>query len=270
MLSTIWNAIIFDPIMNAILILYSLFGNNIGWAIIVLTVVLKLLLFPFTKSQLESSRKIKTIQPQLEKLNKKYKKNPKKLQEEQLKLYRKIGYNPLGCFSSILIPLPIMIAIYQAVRLFSTGEVTGIYQFVKDMLGANGSIDIDTYFYVLDLSKSYLPVAKESGYLSLVALPFLILVILTGVFQYISVKVSSKQQERDSKVGSASGRKKKSKDSQEDMAASMSKSMSVTFPLMTTIVALNMPSGVTLYWVVQSLITVMTNLLYNNLKNKRE
>jgi YidC/Oxa1 family membrane protein insertase len=256
--------------MNAILILYTFFGNNIGWAIIVLTIILKLLLFPFTRSQLESSRKIKVIQPQLEKLQKKYKKNPKKLQEEQLKLYRKVGYNPLGCFTSILIPLPILIAIYQAVKLFSAGEVTGIYQFVRDLLGANGSININTYFYFLDLSKAYLPVAKDFGYISLEAFPYLILVVLTGLSQYLSVKISSKQQEVDSKVGSGSGGRNKKKSSEDDMAASMAKSMSLTFPMMTTMVALSMPSGVALYWVVQSLITVSTHLVYNKLKNRKK
>jgi len=244
--------------MNALLVLYSVFGRSLGWAVTVLTIVLKICLYPFTKSQLEASRKIKIIQPQLEKLQKKYKRNPKKLQEEQLKLYKKVGYNPLGCFASVLLPLPILLAIYQAIRIFSSGEVTGIYQVVKDMLGTNGEIDINTYFYVLDLSESYLPVAQEIGYFALKSIPYLFLVVLTGLAQYLSVKVSS--------LNTSDKGKKKSEN--EEMAASMSKSMSLTFPLMTTLVAMSMPAGVTLYWVVQSFVTVATYLIYNKLNNK--
>ncbi|MFH1547015.1 MAG: YidC/Oxa1 family membrane protein insertase [bacterium] len=252
--------------MNAILVLYSFFGDNLGWAIIVLTIILKLVLYPFTKSQLASSQKIKDIQPQLKKLQKKYKRNPKKLQEEQLKLYKRVGYNPLGCFFSVLLPLPILIAIYQAVSTFTGGEVTGIYQFVKDLLDANGDIKINTIFYFMDLSKAYLPVAQEVGYLKLETLPYLLLVVLTGVSQYISVKVTSaqtqvKEEQKLSKGGKAP---------EEDMAASMSKSMSYTFPLLTTFVALSMPSGVALYWVVQSFITVITQLVYNKISRKEK
>lgn len=266
MFAWIWNTLIFDPVMNSILVLYSFLGDNLGWAIIVLTILLKVVMFPLTKGQLESTKKMKIIQPQLEKLSKKYKRNPKKLQEEQLKLYKKVGYNPLGCFASVILPLPILLAIYQAIRLFTNGEVSGIYEFVKNMIGANGSIDINTYFYFFDLSKAYVPVAQEVGYFSLKTLPYLFLVILTGVSQYLSVKITSARKESSIKKSA----KSKEKSSQEDIAESMSKSMSLTFPLLTVVIALSIPSGVALYWVVQSFVTILSQLAYNKISSKEK
>lgn len=260
MLAFVWNTLIFGPVVNTLLLLYSLFGRNLGWAIIVLTVILKILLYPLTKKQMESSQKIKVIQPQLEKIQKKYKRNPKKIQEEQLKLYKKVGYNPLGCLFSVILPLPILIAIYQAIMVFSSGEITGIYQFVKDIIGLDGKVDIKTYFYVMDLSKSYLPIAKEIGYVALKSIPYLLLAVLTGISQYYSVKLAA--------VTKRDKRKKKSE--QEEMAESMSKSMSFTFPIMTTLIALSMPAAVSLYWVVQSWLTVVLQFGYNKMSQKKD
>lgn len=252
--------------MNGLLILYSFFGDNLGWAVIVLTIVLKVLLFPFTKSQLDSSRKLKILQPQLEKLQKKYKRNPKKLQEEQVKLYKKVGYNPLGCFFSILLPFPILLAIYQAIKAFSGGEIVGIYDWVKDLVGANGDLTISTNFYgLLDLSQSYTPLTEEYGYVSWKTLPYLLIALLTGVSQYFSVKASSSLRGTDKKKG-----KKKKKNEQEEMAESMTKSMTYTFPIMTSIIALSMPTAVAFYWIIQSGLNVAMQVLYNKVSKDKK
>ena len=189
MISAIWNTVFYEPILNSLLLFYSLFGENLGFAIIMLTVILRAILFPFMKSQYESSMKLRELQPQLEKVKKKYERNPQKVQEEQLKLYRKVGYNPLGCLFSSLIPLPFMLAIYQTIRNFSSGDsITGVYEYIANLVGMNGNIVIDTNFFGLDLSLSYLPLAREHGYLALWILPYLVIAILVGVSQYYSVK----------------------------------------------------------------------------------
>lgn len=269
MLANIWNTVIFYPIMNGLLVLYSLFGNNLGWAIIALTALLKLVLFPFTRSQLDSSKKLKIIQPRLEKIQKKYKRNPQKLQEEQVKLYKEVGYNPLGCFFSIILPFPILLAIYQAIRIFSNGEIVGIYQFVKDILGANGGIDINTDFYgLLDLSQSYLPLTAEHGYLSLKTFPYLVIALLTGLSQYFSVKYSSTLREVEPKESKSKKGKKEKKTEAETMTESMTKSMSYTFPIMTSIVAMSMPTAVAIYWIIQSGFNVAMQVLYNKVSKE--
>jgi YidC/Oxa1 family membrane protein insertase len=277
MIGTIWNTVFYEPILNSLLFFYSLFGENLGFAIIMLTVILRAILFPFMKSQYESSMKLRELQPQLEKIKKKYDRNPKKAQEEQLKLYKKVGYNPLGCLFSSIIPLPFMFAIYQTIRNFSSGEaITGVYEFVANILGMNGNIVIDTNFFGLDLSLSYLPLAREHGYIAFWILPYLIIALLVGVSQYYSVKFNQglmgvgqdKKKEEEKKK-----KDKKKKDGEHDMPdmmQDMGKSMQFTFPAMTSFIALSLPSAVSLYWILQSWVPVGMYQLYTKLKENRE
>lgn len=265
------------PVMNGLLILYTAFGNNLGWAIVFLTVVLRLLLFPLTRSQLDSSRKLKRIQPELEKIKKKYSRNPQKVQEEQLKLYKKVGYNPLGCFLSVVIPYPFLIAIYQAIRAFSSGEVEGVYGFVADLLGVSGAIAINNRFLFWDLSKSYLPLAKDHGYMTPWVLAYLALALVTGLSQYFSVKMNAQAMgtggDESKKKKKENESKKKKKDSGElDMSSMMSemgKSMSFTMPMMTAFIALSAPAAVALYWIIQAWVMVGVHLAYTKFKSKK-
>lgn len=259
--------------MNGLLILYSVFGNNLGWAIIFLTVVLRLILFPMTKSQLDSSRKLKTIQPELEKIKKKYSRNPQKVQEEQLKLYKKVGYNPLGCFLSVVIPYPVLVAIYQAIRAFSDNNVEGAYGFVKNLLGVSGAVIINNNFLFWDLSKSYLPLAKEHGYFEWWILAYLFLALMTGLSQYFSVKVNAKFMGTGDSASKKKKEKKKKKDSEEldmsSMMGEMGKSMTFTMPMMTVFIALSAPAAVALYWIIQSWVMVGVQLAYTKFKSKK-
>lgn len=278
MLGAIWNTLFYQPILNLLLGLYGLFGNNLGWAIIVLTIIIRGLLFPFMKKQYESSAKLRQLQPQLAKIQKKYKRNPQKVQEEQLKLYRNVGYNPLGCLVSTLLPFPVLIAIYQTIRLFSSGEeITGVYVFIENFLGMNGNITIDPSFFGLDLSLSYLPLAQEHGYFVLWVLPYLILALLTGLSQYFSVQFNQKlmgadiAEEKKKKEEEKNKAKKKKDDSQPNMSevmGDMSKSMKYTFPAMSVFIAISLPAAVSLYWILQSWIPVILYQAYNKFNTR--
>lgn len=267
--------------MNGILLMYGILGSNLGLAIIAVTFLMRVALFPFMKSQLDSTMKLRKIQPQLEKIREKYSRNPQKMQEEQLKLYKKVGYNPLGCLMSVVLPYPLLVAIYQAIQAFSGDKVTGIYPFVMDFLGINGDLKINTHFLLWDLSKSYLPLAKEAGghfedYLGWGVLAYLVLALLTGVSQYFSVKINSKLSGADKARKEADEKKKKNKKKKKDdtpdmssMMGDMGKSMAFTFPLMTTFIALSAPAAVAIYWIVQSWVMVGIQTLYFSIKNKK-
>ena len=274
MIGAIWTTVFYQPILNALLFFYALFGENLGFAIIMVTVILRAILFPFMKSQYESSRKLRELQPQLKKIQDKYKRNPQKAQEEQMKLYKKVGYNPLGCLFSMVIPFPFLIAIYQVIRAFSSGgDITGVYDFVANFVGMNGEIVIDTGFFGLDLSLSYLPLAREHGYLTLWILPYLVIAILVGLSQYFSLQFNQglmgvDQDDKEKEKKKKEKDKKKKKPEEPDptaMLGDMSKSMKFTFPAMTTFIALSLPSAVSLYWILQSWVPVLMYLLYNKL-----
>jgi len=113
--SQLWNTLIFEPMLNVLLFLYSLLGQNFGLSIIVFTVLVRVLTLPINLKQMRSAKASQALQPQLQELQKKYKNDREKLAEEQMKLYREAGVNPLGCLVPTLIQLPIWIGLYQSI-----------------------------------------------------------------------------------------------------------------------------------------------------------
>ena len=121
-LGLLFHLLLVDPMTNVLVAVARVFGGNFGIAIIVFTLVMKLVTWPLTASQYKQSRTMQAIQPQMQELQKKYKgKDPKKLQQETMALYREAGVNPLGCIIPMLVQFPIWIALYQVINL-SLGE----------------------------------------------------------------------------------------------------------------------------------------------------
>lgn len=113
----IWDSFILNPLINALLILYQVLGGSFGLAIIVFTILIRLVTYPLTYSSQKSMRKMQEVQQSPEWLNlkKKYAKEPKKIQEEQMKLLQTSGANPMGGCLPTLLQFPIMIGLYQAI-----------------------------------------------------------------------------------------------------------------------------------------------------------
>ena len=113
---------IFTVILNLIYSGLEKFGiGNYGWAIIILTVIIKSLLYPLTKKQIESMRGMQEIAPKLKKLQEKHKDNPQLLQQKMLQLYQEAGVNPLAGCLPMLIQMPILMALYYTFFSFDYG-----------------------------------------------------------------------------------------------------------------------------------------------------
>ncbi|NMA54714.1 MAG: membrane protein insertase YidC [Firmicutes bacterium] len=143
-----------DALFWVLEFLYGYF-KNYGWAIIVLTILIRMLLWPLTQRQTKSMLAMKEIQPKLQELQKKYKNQPEKLNKEMMALYREHGVSPLGGCLPMLIQLPIIIALFNILRT---------YPYPVDSAG---------FLWISDLGQ------KD---------PLYILPILTVVTQYISQK----------------------------------------------------------------------------------
>src|SRR4030043_352045 len=111
----VWNLIIANPVLNVLIALSHILGGSFGLAIIALTIIVRLITWPLTKRQLNSTKALQEMQPKIQELQKKYGKNQQKLQQEMMKLYKEAGINPLGCLWPMLIQLPIWIALYQSI-----------------------------------------------------------------------------------------------------------------------------------------------------------
>jgi YidC/Oxa1 family membrane protein insertase len=152
----LWNTLLFYPFLNILFLLYKIFGSNIGLAVIALTILVRILLGPALKKQVAMTKKMGMLKPRLEELKKKYGKNPEKLSQEQLKLYKEVGYNPLGCFATMLPQFIILFAIIQAIPALTSSNLTGLYPFVKDFVtGGSATFTVNTMFLGVDLSKSF-------------------------------------------------------------------------------------------------------------------
>lgn len=245
------------------LVFYHICGDNLGFAIIFIAVITRFVMIPLMRRQTEMTRKMAGLKPQLDELQKQYKNNPKKLSEEQTKLYKKVGYNPLGClvtFIPQLVVLSVLIVVIRNVTNSATiGNLTGVYSFIRNWFGS-ADYAINTQFLGFNLTKTYsfnLLIA-DLAKLSIDAFKYLALYVLVGVSQWAATIFTQKIQNplvpsKDEK------KKKKSGDSvsPEVLQGQMMKSMNLILPFSTIFIVVSAPSALSVYWIVQSLMLVV-------------
>ena len=242
-----WDAIIIDPMTNALMLLYDFLGNNFVLAIAVFTILIRLITLPLNLRQQKSSLRMQEMQPQIQSIQKKYKENPQKMNEE----FKKIGYNPAdsltGCLP-LLIQFPVLIGLYRAiiVLLGSTPqalfELTDrIYDFVDQLVGVSTALPIPNKFLWLNLAQPD---------------PLYILPVLVFATMFISQKFMTPAKQKEDKS------KKKQPDS--NPMAGMTQSMQYTMPLMFGFFSLSFPSGLSIYFILSNLIGIGQGYITKN------
>lgn len=234
MIGEIFNIILLRPILNLLLLLYDGLGNNFALAIMALTVILRLVTQPLMGSSLKQSKKMAELQPQLKELEKKYAKDKQKLQQEQMRLYKEHGINPLGGCLPMLLQFPIWIALYQAImqalgttplqmlalskHIYSWGPFAGLSQLVP----------LASKFLWLDLGK------PDPTHIVLPAL-----VVLTQWIQQKMMSPATKPEDANSPQ------------------AQMGQSMQMMMPLMFGFFTMYYASGLALYFIISSLVGIV-------------
>ncbi|MFA5622617.1 MAG: YidC/Oxa1 family membrane protein insertase [Candidatus Dojkabacteria bacterium] len=253
MLSTIWNTLLFNPVLNGLIILYHYLGDNLGLAILAVAVIVRLFLTPLVKKQTEMTKKMSGLKPELEKIQKKYANNKEKLSQEQMKLYKRVGYNPLGCVGTMIPQLIILSALIGVIRAVTASDLDGLYTWVRELVGISNGYVINPNFLFWDLTKSYNGMSAEFGRFAVESLPYIALALLVGVVQYLTTTFTQKMQN----LTPEPTKKGKSSASTPDMQAQMQKSMMYMFPLMTIFFTISMPAALGWYWMVQSFMLVI-------------
>lgn len=232
----VFRTFITKPFLNFLVFVASLTpGYNLGVAIIVLTLVVKLLLFWPTQRALESQKKMQMLQPKLEALKKQYPDDPKKQQEETMKLWKEHGINPFGACLPTLIQLPILIGLFYVIRDGSHLEVSKhlMYSFYQHLTWSFG-----TQFLWWDLLKP----------------DWMVFPALLFVLQFIQMKMAFAIQKRKSaKEGTQAPQ---SQDMQQ-------KIMLYMFPIMIAVFAVQFPAAVSLYWGVSTLFAIGQQAIVN-------
>jgi YidC/Oxa1 family membrane protein insertase len=200
-------------LLDVLKILFSLL-HNWGLAIIVLTFIVSILLYPLTRKSFKSMKEIQLIQPKIEKLRLEYKDNTQKFNKEVMELYRKHKVNPFGGCLPILLQMPIFIALYQ------------VFMRSIELRGAK-------FFWINDLS---LPDRAPLPF----SLPFIgnrlnILPLLMVGLMFLQQKVTLAKQTMPGKE-------------------EQQRAMAVLMPLLFGFIFYNLPSGLVLYWLTQTLL----------------
>jgi len=226
MLTSLFNEILYRPLFNALVYLYNIIpGNDFGLAIILLTLLIIIILSPLSYKMIKSRQELSELQPKIKEIQNKYKGKKEEQTRELMKLYKEHKVNPLsGCFP-ILIQFPILIALYRVLlNVLQPESLSALYSFVKN------PIFIDPLFFgIVDLS---------------IASP--ILAVLAGASQFIYTKVSMKY--------SAPAPQPTIKKGGLDIQKTMGKQMTFIAPVMILIFGLRLPAGLTLYWLMYSLL----------------
>lgn len=235
-MSQIWNLLILDPMINLLLWIYSLIGN-FGVAIIIFTILIKLVTYPLTAKQLKSSQAMAELQKSSEwqEIQKKYKDNREKLAQEQMRIYQEKGISPFGSCLPLLIQFPVIIGLYQAViRALSVTPVQ--------------MLDLSKHVYPITNVASLIPINKDFLWMDLTqperlvlfGIPIPLLTILVVITTYLQQKMMAMPT-----TGS------------NDQSAQMTKMMNLYMPFLMGWIAYTLNAGLALYFVVTNLVTII-------------
>lgn len=266
----IFETIVVQPIFNLLMGLYSIIpGGDFGVSLIIFTILVRLLLWPLVKKQLHQAKAMRKLQPELARIKKESNGNKQLESVQMMELYKKFEINPFSSIGVLFIQLPIYIALYQVIRIF-TNQRDQIAKFTYDFMKNIGPIkeliahpeSLNTHLFgIVDLTKQ----AISSNPSLSINIILLILAIAAAVTQYIMSKQTSPQQKTDKRLRdimteAADGKQT----SQSEMNAVMMNKMVKFLPFMMFFVMIYMPGALVLYYTVSNLAAVLQQQMIIN------
>lgn len=274
--------------------LYNIF-NNYGIAIIVFSVILRIILIPVTISQQKSIKKNEKMQEKMKEIQRKYKNNPEKLNQETIDLYKREKLNPFsGCLSSIL-QIIIILSVFWLVskpltymKKVDTNIINGYVEEIKNEEGkasaypeiqviqkkasTDENVNINMEFLGLDLSK--VPNQNMSD------ITVYIIPVLYIITSFVSIKITNGKKKNKNKVLQIEektsenkenvGDKKDEADESLEAMQEMNNSMMYMVPIMSISIAFIAPLGLALYWLVSNILIIIERLIIDKIFNKEE
>lgn len=223
MISYLFNEIFYKPLFNGLIFLYNIIPNNdMGVSIIVLTIIIRLILWPLTSKGIKSQKALTALQPKIEEVKKKFKDNKEAQAKALMVLYSENKINPLAGILPLLIQIPIIIALWRVFLNSLNYDFSLIYPFIE------APTEVRTVFLGLfDLTKRSV-----------------LLAVAAGILQYFQTKMIMPVFSADKSSGSV------------NFSQIMSKQMLYFGPIISVVIFWNLPSALPLYWIVVTLITL--------------
>lgn len=226
----LYNEIFYRPLYNGLVFLINIMpGNNVGLAVIFLTIITRIIIFPLTKQAIKTQIKIQRIEPDIKKAREKFTDKHKQTQEI-LDIYRKNGVNPYSGFLSILIQFPVLIALYQ-------------------VFGRGLSLDHNLYSFLTKpenpnfIFLGFLDISKKSS----------LLAVATGLSQFLQMHFSSPSKSHQAKNIQNS----KGNSFEDTLKRSLSFQMKYIMPAFIFLIALKFQAAVSLYWTTMNLFAIV-------------
>lgn len=256
--------IFISPFVNALFGSYYLVGS-LGWAIVLVTIVIRLILIPLVIPSLKSASRMRELQPKLSKLKEKYGSDKQGMAKAQMDLYKQEGINPLsGCLPQILqiAVLLIFFSAFNMVSEYSIGKIGAeqINQQLIQPFKVNNDFKFDLNFMGTNLSAT--PAQIYKGGLGLAAVLPIILLLGSGLLQYWSAKLMMPNPKIDKKAVAVT------KDKEDDMMSAMRTQSTYIMPLMTIFIGWSFSIGILLYWFINSAIMIGQQLVMNKVNKK--
>ena len=275
--------LIVNPIVNILFVIYNFIGD-FGVAIILFTILVKLLTWPLMKRQLHQTKLMRDIQPELTEIRKRCKGNKQMESLQMMELYKRKGVKPMSSFWNLLIQLPIFIGMFTAIRVMALPTQNDYLE--KRAYAPVASLDrIDT---VIEQQRSYFKAIEEKkdgdpdptyefkpelfGVVNLSVRPgtankdqFIVLLFAIGaaLIQYYISKSQMARKDKKKKNAKSTWKKmvadaKEGKDpNQEDISAMVSGQMAFMMPLMMLMITINLPGALCFYYMLSQLISAI-------------
>ncbi len=262
---TLWNQFLIWPIVNLLVLFYKgfefiHFPGPLGFAIIALTVVIRLLLYPLMASQLKSAKKMSNLKPHLDALSAKHKDDKQALQQAQLALYKEHGINPASGCLPLLVQFPVLIALYNVFyQVLNNGNLAKVTESINAIIYSPllRLDNLDITFFGVNLGIK--PGQWQTHGWWLLSIP-----LITALLQWYQTKLMLPQTGKMSTKLTISTKTKDQKDEKpQDTAAEMQKQMAMITPIMFGFFALQFPLGLSLYWNVFGLFGIIQQLQVN-------
>lgn len=236
MIGKIFQKLFYQPIFNILIFFVQILpGHDFGIAIILLTLLIRIILHPLMAISLKNQKKIAEIQPKLMEIQKKYQQNKEKQVQETLKLFQGEKINPFSTLFLTFIQLPILIALFLVLKDFGEGFSEEKLSLLYPFLSFPGKIS--TYFLgILDLSKPFRGISNQKVSYYWPALPLIILAIFLTFFQ--TKNFQSRTQKEN-----------------------FQKTMNYFFLTLSFFILIQIPSAISLYWTISSLYSLIQQKL---------
>lgn len=237
-----WTAFI-TIFVNVLIWIYDVVGNNFGLAIILFTILIRIVTWPLNAQQMKGAAAMQALQSDKEwqAVQKKYAKDKEKLAQEQMRFYREKGINPFGSCLPTLIQFPIIIALYQSITraLGSTPlDLLKLSRSLYSFLDASNLIPLNSKFLWMNLGQPEgIPMPFDISFLPY---GFPLLALIVALTTYIQAKLTMPASPNPG-----------------DQTAAMSNMMSVYMPLMLGYFALTFPSGLSVYFITSNVLGIV-------------